>query len=91
MLNSAPPAYIDTINNVEAKLTKMRRLVANSETIGATQSVVEGVPTCGGIVELAKKHSVEMPITESIYSIIQKQKTVKEAIAALMTRELKAE
>ena len=61
------------------------------EAIGATQSVVEGVPTCGGIVELARKHSVEMPITESIYSIIQKQKTVKEAIAELMTRELKAE
>ena len=61
------------------------------EAIGATQSVVEGVPTCGGIVELAKKHNVEMPITESIYSIIQKQKTVKEAIANLMTRELKAE
>jgi len=61
------------------------------EAIGATQSVVEGVPTCGGIVELAKKHAVEMPITESVYSIIQKQKTVKEAIADLMTRELKAE
>ncbi|MFZ9023559.1 MAG: NAD(P)H-dependent glycerol-3-phosphate dehydrogenase [Anaerohalosphaeraceae bacterium] len=61
------------------------------EAIGATQSVVEGVPTCGGIIELAQKHHVEMPITESIYSIIQQQKTVKEAIAALMTRELKAE
>ncbi|MHC4998757.1 MAG: hypothetical protein ACYTEM_07020 [Planctomycetota bacterium] len=53
--------------------------------------MVEGVPTCGGIIELAQKHHVEMPITQSIYSIIQKQKTVKEAIAALMTRELKAE
>ncbi|MCD6176012.1 MAG: NAD(P)-dependent glycerol-3-phosphate dehydrogenase [Planctomycetes bacterium] len=61
------------------------------EAISATQSVVEGVPTCSGIVELAKKHHVEMPITESIYSIIQKQKTVKEAITNLMTRELKAE
>jgi glycerol-3-phosphate dehydrogenase (NAD(P)+) len=61
------------------------------EAIHATQSVVEGVPTCGGIVELAKQHNVEMPITESIYSIIQKQKTVTEAIADLMGRELKAE
>lgn len=61
------------------------------EAIGATQSVVEGVPTCGGIVELARQHNVEMPITESIYSIIQKQKTVNEAIAYLMSRELKAE
>jgi glycerol-3-phosphate dehydrogenase (NAD(P)+) len=61
------------------------------EAIGATHSVVEGVPTCGGIIQLANKHHVEMPITESIYSIIQKQKSVKEAIADLMTRELKAE
>lgn len=65
--------------------------VSVDEAIHATQSVVEGVPTCGGIVELAKQHHVEMPITESIYSIIQKQKTVKEAITDLMTRELKAE
>ena len=61
------------------------------EAIGATQSVVEGVPTCGGIVELSRKHNVEMPITESIYNVIQKQKTVQEAIADLMGRQLKAE
>ncbi|MHC4524370.1 MAG: NAD(P)H-dependent glycerol-3-phosphate dehydrogenase, partial [Planctomycetota bacterium] len=61
------------------------------EAIHATQSVVEGVPTCGGIVELAKQHNVEMPITEAIYSIINGEKTVTEAIADLMTRELKAE
>jgi glycerol-3-phosphate dehydrogenase (NAD(P)+) len=61
------------------------------EAIHATQSVVEGVPTCGGIVALAQQHGVEMPITESIYSIINGEKTVKEAIADLMSRELKAE
>lgn len=61
------------------------------EAIAATQSVVEGVPTCGGIVALAQRHGVEMPITESIYSIINGKKTVKEAIIDLMSRELKAE
>ena len=61
------------------------------EAIGSTKSVVEGVPTCGGIVELAKQHNVEMPITEAIHSIINGEKTVPEAIADLMTRELKAE
>jgi glycerol-3-phosphate dehydrogenase (NAD(P)+) len=61
------------------------------EAVHATQSVVEGVPTCGGIVALAKRHNVEMPITESIYSIINGEKTVTEAIADLMGRELKAE
>ncbi|MDH4202225.1 MAG: NAD(P)-dependent glycerol-3-phosphate dehydrogenase [Phycisphaerae bacterium] len=61
------------------------------EAIASTKSVVEGVPTCGGIVALAKRHHVEMPITEAIYSLINGEKTVKEAIADLMTRELKAE
>jgi glycerol-3-phosphate dehydrogenase (NAD(P)+) len=61
------------------------------EAIGSTKSVVEGVPTCGGIVELAQRHGVEMPITEAIYSIINGEKTVTEAISDLMTRELKAE
>jgi len=59
--------------------------------IASTKCVVEGVPTCGGIVALAAQHNVEMPITEAIYSIINGEKTVKEAIADLMTRELKAE
>ena len=61
------------------------------EAIAMTQCVVEGVPTCGGIVALAKQHNVEMPITEAIYSIINGEKTVPEAITELMTRELKAE
>ena len=58
---------------------------------GPDRRVVEGVPTCGGIVALAQRYGVEMPITESIYSIINGEKTVKEAIADLMSRELKAE
>ncbi len=61
------------------------------EAIASTQCVVEGVPTCGGIVELARRHNVEMPIVEAVYSIINGEKTVTEAIAALMTRQLKAE
>ncbi|MHC4552035.1 MAG: NAD(P)H-dependent glycerol-3-phosphate dehydrogenase [Planctomycetota bacterium] len=61
------------------------------EAINSTQCVVEGVPTCGSIVELAAQHHVEMPITEAIYSIINGQKTVQQAIAELMSRELKAE
>lgn len=61
------------------------------EAIHATQSVVEGVATCESIVELAKKYDVEMPITEAVYSVIKGQKNVHDALAELMTRELKAE
>lgn len=61
------------------------------EAMASTQCVVEGVPTCGSIVELAARHHVEMPITEAIYSIINGEKTVPQAIEELMSRELKAE
>lgn len=61
------------------------------DAVGATKSVVEGVATCRSIIELARQNNVEMPITEAIHSIIEGQKTVKEAITDLMTRQLKAE
>jgi len=61
------------------------------QAIHSTRCVVEGVPTCAGIVQLAKQHDVEMPITEAIYSVIKGEKGVQEAITELMTRELKAE
>ena len=65
--------------------------MAAAEALAATRSVVEGAATCQSVMDLSSQCGVEMPITESIYSIIQKQKTVKEAIAALMSRQLKAE
>lgn len=61
------------------------------DAVGATKSVVEGVATCRSIVELAHQNKVEMPITEAVHSIIEGRKTVREAIAELMTRQLKAE
>ena len=57
----------------------------------ATVSVIEGIATCKSVVELAKKHNVEMPITEAVYSILFEGKTVKKAIMDLMNRRLKSE
>lgn len=59
--------------------------------LGQTKSVVEGVSTCRAVIELAKRVNVEMPITEAVYSIIEGSKSVKDAIADLMTRDLKHE
>lgn len=62
-----------------------------TEALAATQSVVEGVPTCRAVLELARRHSVEMPITEAIYAVIHEQKDIRSAIADLMGRQLKGE
>ncbi len=57
----------------------------------ATHSVVEGVPTCAAVLETARQHNVEMPITEAIYAVIHGQKVIGQAITDLMERELKEE
>ena len=61
------------------------------EALAATDSVVEGVPTCKSVVSLAKQYGVEMPITEAVYSVLFEGKTVPQALGDLMARELKAE
>ncbi len=61
------------------------------QALGATNSVVEGAATCQGVLELARKYKVEMPITEAVHSVITGQKTVSAAIHDLMSRQVKAE
>lgn len=69
--------------------------IGRGETVGsaknATQSVIEGASTCKSVVELAKRHNVEMPITQAVYEVLFENKSVQTAITDLMTRQLKAE
>jgi len=57
----------------------------------ATESIVEGITTCKSVVALANRYGVEMPITQAVYEVLFENKPVREAIANLMTRRLKAE
>ncbi len=61
------------------------------EALAATDSVVEGVATTAGVVELARRHGVEMPITEAISRVLTGRCSPADAIADLMTRPLKPE
>lgn len=65
--------------------------LSTEEAIGATESVVEGVATCKSVVALAKKHSVEIPITKAVYEVLFEGKGVQKAVTDLMSRRLKAE
>ena len=53
--------------------------------------VAEGVLTTNAAIGLAKKHKVEMPITQQMYAILQDGKAPLEAIRELMTRPGKVE
>ncbi len=70
---------------------RLGRGMTADDALAATQSVVEGVPTCKAVLELAQRHHVEMPITEAIDAVISGTKDIRSAIADLMGRELKGE
>jgi glycerol-3-phosphate dehydrogenase (NAD(P)+) len=53
--------------------------------------VAEGVLTTNAAVGLARRHRVEMPITEKMYAVLHEGKPPSEAIHELMTRSAKSE
>jgi glycerol-3-phosphate dehydrogenase (NAD(P)+) len=52
---------------------------------------VEGVATARAVATLARKHGVEMPVTQMVAALTQNQITLEDAIRALMSRPLKQE
>ena len=61
------------------------------ETLKEVHMVVEGVNTASAAFELAEKMNVSMPITEEACNILYKNKSPRDAVHSLMTREKKAE
>ena len=53
--------------------------------------VAEGVHTTNAALGLARKHAIEMPITEQMHAILHDDKSPKDAIHELMTRSAKSE
>ena len=53
--------------------------------------VAEGVKTTRSALALARKHGVEMPITEAVHAILFEGKAPQEAVCELMTRTPKRE
>ena len=70
---------------------KLGKGLTTEEALSQTNSVVEGVTTCESVVELSEKLGVDMPISKGVHNIITGKKSVIEALAELMSRELKAE
>ena len=57
----------------------------------AIHQVVEGVPAARAVCEVARGVNVEMPICSEIYQIMYQQKPVRDAVQALMGREVRSE
>lgn len=59
--------------------------------LASTSSVVEGVPTSKAVLALARKHGVEMPISDTVHQILFEGLPPSEAITQLMERSPKPE
>lgn len=70
---------------------KLSQGLTMQEILEGTNMVVEGFFAVFTVYGEAQKHNIEMPITESLYAVLQGKLTVSEAIENLMTRELKSE
>lgn len=73
---------------VGVELGKGRTL---EEVLGDRETVAEGVVTAQSARELAAREGVEMPIVDTVNRVLFEGQPARSAIAALMTRELRAE
>ena len=73
---------------VGVELAKGRTL---EDVEGGMSMVAEGVNTTRAAVKLARRHNVEMPITELIYQVLFEGKDVQQAIREMMLRGPKRE
>ncbi|HEV7297846.1 MAG TPA: NAD(P)H-dependent glycerol-3-phosphate dehydrogenase [Tepidisphaeraceae bacterium] len=73
---------------VGEQIGKGRKL---ADVLAKMDSVAEGVPTTKSVRMLARQYNVEMPITETLYSVLFEDKDVIAALTELMTRDPKGE
>lgn len=59
------------------------------EVLGSRNAVTEGVHTAQSTLALAKRHAVDMPITEAVNECLSGAKTIDEAIEDMLNRPFK--
>lgn len=61
------------------------------EILSSMNMVAEGVKSSPSVLDLARRHDVEMPITEQVVAVCHEGRSAREALAALMSRTSKSE
>lgn len=70
---------------------KLGRGMSLREAIASSRQTVEGVKSCESVLALARKHDVEMPITEVVVGVVHDGMAPEEAGVLLMSRSPKPE
>jgi glycerol-3-phosphate dehydrogenase (NAD(P)+) len=70
-------------------------LLGTGRTVAEAQAQVrqttEGVKSCSSVLELARRHGVEMPLVETVVAVVHDGRSPREMLAALMARSAKSE
>jgi len=88
----------DLILTCTDNLSRNRRMglaLASGKTVEEAQTeiqqVVEGVMAAEAVIEVANELGIEMPICHQVYRILYEGASPREAVGALMSRQLKSE
>ncbi|GLF98965.1 NAD(P)H-dependent glycerol-3-phosphate dehydrogenase [Streptomyces yaizuensis] len=71
--------------------TNLGKGMTLQETIAVTKQTAEGVKSCESVLDLARRHGVDMPITETVVDIVHDGKPPVVALKELMSRSAKPE
>jgi glycerol-3-phosphate dehydrogenase (NAD(P)+) len=62
-----------------------------AEAAARVRRTTEGVKSCSSVLELARRHGVEMPLVETVVAVVHEGRSPREMLAALMARSAKSE
>lgn len=86
---------IATCSSVHSRNNSVGRRLGQGESItditNSMTMVAEGVKSSPAVLDLARRYSVEMPITEQVVAVCHHGRSAAEAVALLMQRRRKSE
>ncbi|WP_323373735.1 NAD(P)H-dependent glycerol-3-phosphate dehydrogenase [Plantactinospora alkalitolerans] len=62
-----------------------------AQTIAATRQTAEGVTSCRAVLDLARRHGIDMPIAQMVVDIVHDEKPPPLVVKELMSRSAKPE
>ena len=86
---------IATCSSTQSRNNRVGRRLGEGESIAditaSMTQVAEGVKSSPAVLDLARRYSVEMPITEQVVAVCHQGRSAAEAVALLMQRRRKSE
>jgi len=70
---------------------RLGRGMSLDEVLATTRQVAEGVKTCESVLDLARAHGVDVPITEAVVRVCHEGESPARMVREMMSREAKSE